>query len=161
MKQKPPKTKTKVDSELWFWKIFDAYIERSKLKQTQQRRLIASYFLRLRKHVGAEELRHAMRKEGCDIGIATIYRTLQFLSQAGLAEEKFFEKNKSSVFELHFPHSHHDHLVCKKCRTVIEFENKDIEKHQKNIAKKYGFTLLSHRLELFGYCRSCSSKQVA
>ena len=158
MHKNAPKPKETVDSDHWFWKVFDVCIEKNQLKKSHQRRLIAKYFLNLKKHVGAEDLKLAIQKDGCNIGIATVYRTLQFLCQAGLAEEKFFKNSNSSVFELLCPHSHHDHLVCKGCGIVIEFENKQIEKMQEQVVKEYGFTLHSHRLELFGYCKSCNKQ---
>ncbi|MBI4406013.1 MAG: transcriptional repressor [Deltaproteobacteria bacterium] len=156
MKRSDVQAKKSKVLEQWFWKIYDEYVVKSQLKQSQQRRLVARYFLDLGLHVSADDLKHALKKDGHSIGTATIYRTLQLLSQANLAEEKFFQDSSSSIFELRSPFSHHDHLVCKGCGMVIEFKNEEIEKLQEKIALKNGFKLNSHRMELFGFCHSCN-----
>ncbi len=136
---------------VWFWEALDLYLERHKLKQTQQRKIIVEYFLRINAHVDAEELHRRVRDEGQDIGLATIYRTLNLLTDAGLVEERSFQDGRS-VFEVASPNSHHDHLVCTDCGIIIEFENDDIERLQKSIAEQYGMELKTHRLDLFGVC---------
>ena len=151
--------KEEVDSEDWFWKTFDDCLERSQLHNTQPRRLVAKYFLNLRQHIDADKLRQTIRKDGFDVGIATIYRTLQLLNRAGLAEEKYCKDSKSFIFELNCPHSPYDQLVCKRCGTAIEFEDKEMKRRRENIAKAYGFSLISRRLRLLGYCKRCSDKQ--
>jgi Fur family transcriptional regulator, ferric uptake regulator len=136
---------------VWFWEALDLYLEAHKLKQTQQRKVIVEYFLRINAHVDAEVLHRRVRDEGHDIGLATIYRTLNLLTDAGLVEERSFQDGRS-VFEVASPNSHHDHLVCTDCGTIIEFENDEIERLQKSIALQYGMELKTHRLDLFGVC---------
>ena len=94
-------------------------------------------------------------KHGHNIGIATTYRTLNLLSEAGLAEQKTFNDTNTTVYEPRFPDRHHDHIICNKCGLIIEFEDKDIEKQQKRIAKKHGFELTDHTLYLYGLCKDC------
>lgn len=135
----------------WFWEGLDLYLERHHLKQTQQRKLIVAFFLKINDHVDAEELHRKVRAEGHDIGLATIYRTLNLLTDAGLVEQKSFQDGRS-VFEVASPDSHHDHLICTRCGQVIEFEEPEIETLQERIAAKFGMKLTNHRLDLFGYC---------
>lgn len=136
----------------WFWEGLDLYLERHNLKQTQQRKLIVSYFLQINAHIDAEGLHRKVREDGHDIGLATIYRTLNLLTDAGLVEQQSFQDGRS-VFEVASPDSHHDHLVCTKCGQVIEFEDEEIEELQKRIAAKFNMNLTSHRLDLFGLCK--------
>jgi len=135
----------------WFYDGLDLYLDQMGLKQTQQRRLIVQHFLDLNTHVDAEELHRRVNAEGHDIGLATIYRTLNLLTEAGLVEQKSFQDGRS-VFEVAHPDSHHDHLICTECRHVVEFEDQDIEDLQEKIAAKHGMRLRTHRLDLFGQC---------
>ncbi len=135
----------------WFYDGLDGYLERMGLKQTQPRRAIVQVFLEMDAHVDAEELHQRVRIQGFDIGLATIYRTLNLLTEAGLVEQKSFQDGRSE-FEIVKPDMHHDHLICRQCRRMIEFENQQIETIQEEIASKYGMKLKSHRLDLFGLC---------
>ncbi len=136
---------------VWFWEGLDQYLDKMGLKQTQQRRVIVEHFLSLNSHVDAEELHRRVREDGHDIGLATIYRTLNLLTEAGLVEQKSFQDGRS-VFEVAHPGAHHDHLICTRCGNVVEFEDPEIEALQEKIAKKNGMQLCSHRLDLFGVC---------
>lgn len=138
----------------WFWTKLDTYLEHEDLKQTKQRRAIVSRFLSLDTHVDAERLHKEMRKDGFKIGLATIYRTLSLLKSAGLVEQQTFSDGRM-LYEVVSPHAHHDHLICRSCDVVIEFYNERVEQIQKEIANEFGFELVDHRMDLFGYCPKC------
>jgi len=140
----------------WFWEGLDQYLERMGLKQTQQRRLIVQAFLEMNTHVDAEELYKRLAGEGHEIGLATVYRTLNLLTEAGLIEQKSFQDGRA-VFEVAHPGSHHDHLICTECGIVVEFEDEEIEALQLKIASRYGIELISHRLDLYGHCTDKSA----
>lgn len=135
----------------WLVEKLNLYLSQHDLKQTRQRQIVVECFVRLNSHVDAEELHRVLLSEGQQIGLATIYRTLNLLKEAGLAEQKSFADGRS-IFEINLPDAHHDHLICHQCGAVFEFENTDIEKLQHSIAAKYKFELLDHRLDLFGRC---------
>ncbi|WP_132323056.1 Fur family transcriptional regulator [Pseudobacteriovorax antillogorgiicola] len=135
----------------WFWEQLDAYLERANLKHSKQRNSIIEYFLDLDDHVSAEDLHTYAKDQGATAGMATIYRTLNLLKDAGLVDQKQFSDGKA-VFELNRPDSHHDHLICTVCGKVVEFENSQIERLQEEVAKKYGMRLTHHSLDLFGVC---------
>lgn len=155
----PRLSQKKSESYRWFWEALDAYLARKNLKQTKQRRQIVELFIGLGSHLSAEELHEAARKDGQSVGLATIYRTLNLLSEAGLAEQKSFGEGRQ-VFEVNMPGEHHDHLICLGCGDVIEFENEEIEQLQEKVAAAHGFKLMTHRLDMFGYCKreACSAK---
>jgi Fur family ferric uptake transcriptional regulator len=141
----------KADTYRWFWEALDSYLARKNLKQTKQRKAIIELFIQLNRHLSAEELHEAARKDGQNVGLATIYRTLNLLSDAGLAEQKSFGEGRF-VYEVSTPGEHHDHLICIDCGAVIEFENDEIEKLQERVANVHEFKLTAHRLDLFGHC---------
>ena len=138
----------------WFWQALDEYLDRHQMKQTKQRQLIVEHFLGMDNHVAAEDLHEALRSAGQNIGLATVYRTLNLLEQAGLVEQKSFGDGRS-LFELSTPGEHHDHLVCLDCGRVVEFENAEIERLQEKVAAEHNFVLRSHCLDLFGQCEDC------
>lgn len=138
----------------WFWDRLDDYLKAHDLKQTTQRNTIVQNFLAMPKHVDIESLHDSLKSAGENIGLATIYRTMNLLKSAGLVNQHNFSENKA-VFEVLYPHKHHDHLVCLICGKVQEFNNQQIEILQNTVAENLGFRLLDHRLDLFGYCAEC------
>ena len=142
----------------WFWSKLKKYLASKQLKQTQQRKSIIAQFLKIRKHADAENIHNALRKNGQNIGLATIYRTLNMLKNAGLVEQHSFEDGRA-VYELISPGDHHDHLICKSCGKIDEFEHEGIEELQQKIAEERGYLLLSHRLDLYGLCESCKHQK--
>ena len=136
----------------WVWSMLDAYLAKNKLKQTKQRKIILEVFMdSTESHLDAENVYSLLSKEHSNIGLATVYRSLNLLKDAGILEQHTFADGRA-VFELVNPESHHDHLVCTTCGAIKEFENHEIEHLQDQVAKSLGFKLTSHRLELFGEC---------
>ena len=143
---------SKTDSHSWFAEELSKHLARKNLKQTKQRQALIDIFIKLATHVSAEELHIAARSAGLDVGLATVYRTLNLLSDAGLVEQKQFSEGRF-VYEIVEPGGHHDHLICLDCGAVIEFANDEIERLQEKVAAKHQFELTSHRLDLFGHCQ--------
>ena len=145
----------KIDSE--FRDQCSAYLAKNGLKSTIQRDLIITEFLRSKGHISAEELYSRLRKKHSSLGLATVYRTLKILTEAGLADERRFNDGFTR-YELRTGGNHHDHLVCTGCGRVEEFENEEIEKLQMSVAISHNFTIRDHKLELYGLCKSCSDQ---
>ena len=135
---------------------FQQYLARSGLKQTRQRELVVRTFFNLSRHVSAQDLFREVRKRKGRIGLVTVYRTLRLLRECGLAEERRFTP-EFTLFEP-TPPRHHDHMICTRCGKIVEFENERIEALQEEMAQQMGFTILSHRLELYGQCRDCRER---
>lgn len=104
-------------------------------------------------HMSAEDVYKALIKKGEEIGLATVYRVLTQFEDAGLVVRHNFEGGHS-VFEVASEH-HHDHMVCVKCGKVEEFHDEAIEDRQVAVAKKLGFDLTDHHLNLYGMCPDC------
>lgn len=131
---------------------YKAYLAQHQLKFTEQRKVIIAEFLRAGGHLSAEELFRMVKKKAAGVGLASVYRTVNSLVDAGLALERRF-LDRSSVYELHQPGHHHDHLICLRCKKIFEFENEAIEEQQAKVAESLGFQLKDHKLELYGWCQ--------
>lgn len=138
--------------------MFVRYLQDNGLKISHQRNLILDAFLAMPPHLTAEELHRQVGKVDSGIGLSTIYRTLRLFCDAGLAKQRHFEEGRSR-FEQAFGQNHHDHLICTGCGKIVEFECQEIEDLQLEMARKKGFALTHHRLELFGLCATCRGRE--
>jgi len=130
-------------------------VKQKGLKYTEQREIVLSILLSADGHLTAEEIYNNIKKEypKSNVGIATVYRALSFLEEVELiasinfgAEGKKYESNMKS---------HHDHLICTECNSIIEFVDDEIEKRQDKIAKANKFKITSHSMQLYGVCQDC------
>jgi Fur family transcriptional regulator, ferric uptake regulator len=99
------------------------------------------------RHLSAEDVYKTLLDHGEEVGLATVYRVLTQFESAGLVMRHNFDSGHS-VFELDSG-VHHDHMVCLNTGQVIEFQNEEIERLQKEIAKEHGFELVEHSLVLY------------
>jgi Fur family ferric uptake transcriptional regulator len=135
--------------------VFEEYIAYNRLKITPQRRKIVDMLLKSEgHHLSAEEFHMRLKNAGVNVGQATIYRTLKLLCASGLARDVRFGDGVSR-YELEYGNDHHDHLICEACGRQLEVVDKDIERLQELLAIRHGFTLTSHRMDLYGICDSC------
>jgi len=133
---------------------FEAFLQARGLRLTGQRRRIAETFLRESGHRSAEEIYRQVKKIDPRVGSATVYRTLKLLREAGLARGMSLGDGFAR-YEAPSGKGHHDHLVCRSCGKIVEFENSRIEELQLQVAKKHGFTVTDHKMELYGICGAC------
>ncbi|ABI67312.1 MULTISPECIES: Fur family transcriptional regulator [Maricaulis] len=118
------------------------------LRMTDQRRVIARVLSQSDDHPDAEELHRRASDEDPRISLATVYRTVRLFEEAGIIERHDFRDGRSRYEEV--GDEHHDHLIDLKSGEVIEFVNEEIERLQEAIARKLGYKLVDHRLELYG-----------
>lgn len=130
------------------------YLSQNGLRLTRQRGVILQAFLEAEGHVSAEDLYRKVSKEDPAIGLATVYRTLNLLVECGMAQRRQFGEGQGR-YEHVVDHEHHDHLVCTRCGSIAEFYSPDIERLQEEVSRKKSFRIFSHRLELYGLCKSC------
>jgi Fur family ferric uptake transcriptional regulator len=133
------------------------YLSGQGLKSTTQRDSILDIFIKAGEHLSAEELYSRVKKVHPGIGYATVYRTLKLFAEAGLAQERRFEDGFTR-YEHTESDTHHDHLICTQCGTIIEFENERIEALQQDVARKNRFKVRNHKLEIYGLCSACQKK---
>jgi Fur family ferric uptake transcriptional regulator len=127
---------------------------RRNVRWTNQRQAIVETFVSCDDHLTVEELHRRVRLSDPTVSAATVYRTINMLTEIGVALKRQFGSG-SAVFERSFGKDHHDHLVCTQCGSITEFHHEIIEKMQEEVAGKHGFELVSHRLELYGSCAVC------
>ena len=134
---------------------FTLLLKKNGLKFTRQREAILKALYEHDGHFSPEEIHHFVSEENDDlnIGIATIYRTLILLEDAGLAESISFGKD-GKKYEIGLK-KHHDHLICTACGTIIEFSDDVIEARQEAIAEKYHFQMTDHTMKIVGLCADC------
>jgi len=132
----------------------NAYMERKGLRSTSQRRLVSEVFFKTSGHHSIDDVLAMVRAKDPKVGYATVYRTMKLLVECGLANERQFGETVTR-FEIALHDQHHDHLICVECKRIVEFEDDGIEELQKKLAEKYGFSLLSHKHELYGICAEC------
>lgn len=118
------------------------------MRMTEQRRIIAQIIEQSDDHPDVEELYRRASERDPKISLSTVYRTMNLFEEAGLVTKHDFKDGRSR-FEL-IPDAHHDHLIDVRSGKVIEFANEEIEAIQEVIAKRLGYRLVDHRLELYG-----------
>ena len=135
----------------------EAYMTRRGLRSTEQRRVIIDTFFGSTEHITIDTLLREVRAVDARVGYATVYRTMKLLTESGVVQEHKFGDGFTR-YELSDEDAHHDHLVCLECGKIIEFEEPQIEELQERIAARYGFTLKSHKHEMYGTCAECQAK---
>ena len=122
------------------------------VKLTEQRRIIAKVISESKEaygksdHPDVDELYSRVSKIDPKISIATVYRTVKLFEEAGILVKHDFKAGKAR-YEIN---DDHNHLIDIKTGEIIEFVDEEIEKLQKKVAEKYGYTLVDHKLELYG-----------
>jgi Fur family transcriptional regulator, ferric uptake regulator len=118
------------------------------MRMTEQRRVIARILSASADHPDVEELHRRAHAVDPHISIATVYRTVRLFEEAGIIDRHDFRDGRSR-YEEH-TETHHDHLIDMKTGKVVEFVDAEIEALQEAIARKLGYKLVDHRLELYG-----------
>ena len=118
------------------------------LRMTEQRRTIADVLDQATDHPDVEELYARASNRDPKISIATVYRTVKLLEEAGILEKVDFGDGRARYEDA--DREHHDHLIDLTTGKVIEFVDPEIEALQEKIAEKLGFRLKGHRMELYG-----------
>jgi len=138
---------------------FKTILKNNNLKFTAQREAILKTLYDHPDHFTPENLYLLVKEEYPELntGITTVYRTLNLLEENKLATSLSFG-TQGKKFELGNK-PHHDHIICEVCGTIVEFEDADIEDLQQKIAKKHGFKLTDHLMQLYGICENCRQKQ--
>jgi|TARA_B110000285_G_scaffold214509_1_gene259936 Fur family ferric uptake transcriptional regulator len=125
--------------------------EKCKIKSvrlTDQRKIIAKVMSNSNDHPDVDELHKRVNKIDKKISIATVYRTVKLFEESGIVEKHDFKGGKARYEEA--PEEHHDHLIDINSGQIIEFVDKEIEILQNKVAKKLGYRLVDHKLELYG-----------
>ena len=129
-------------------------------KLTPQRRAIVDTIIQSEgKHLTAEEIYDEVKKICPEIGLATVYRTIQLFEQIGLVSKLQLNDGCSRYEIVHSDERHlHHHLICNICNAVIEVEDDLLEQLEEKIKKQYKFKILDHSVKFYGICEECQKK---
>jgi len=125
-------------------------------KLTPQRRAVLRVLCDSECHVTPAQLHAAVQRERDDVGLVTVYRTLQLLSSLDAVCEISMD-GRQPTYLLRRPREHHHHLVCSGCGRVVDFTSEDIERLAQRLADETGFNIEGHILEMRGRCPACQS----
>ena len=136
---------------------FRHYLREHRLPVTQQRDLIAHAIFAAPDHLTAAAVHQRLSRQGKQVGIATVYRTLELLVESGLIRLHEFGDGFRR-YEGATPQGSHGHLVCSSCGGVEEFTTERLERMLPIIADEHQFRYRTHRVELHGTCRDCQRR---
>ena len=127
------------------------------MRMTEQRRTIARVLAQSEDHPDVEELYQRCIKVDDRISISTVYRTVKLFEDAGIIERHDFREGRARYEQMR--ENHHDHLINLRTGEVLEFQSEEIERLQAEVAKKLGYKLIDHRLELYAVPLDDKSKK--
>ncbi len=127
-------------------------------KLTPQRQTILKIFLEnADRHLSAEDTYMLVKNDYPEIGLATVYRTLDILAELGVLLKNDFGDGRSRYEFSRKDEHHHHHLICIQCGNVSEFDDDLLESLETVIQKRNGFKVVDHDLKFYGYCKKCQS----
>jgi Fur family transcriptional regulator, ferric uptake regulator len=127
--------------------VIEAHCVARGMRMTEQRRVIAQVLARSADHPDVEELYRRCAEIDPHISISTVYRTVKLFEDAGIIERHDFREGRARYEQM--SETHHDHLIDLRSGKVIEFQSEEIERLQADIARRLGYRLVDHRLELY------------
>lgn len=122
-------------------------------RRTRQRTAVQEVLAELHEFRTAQQIHDELRKRGDSIGLTTVYRTLQSLSEAGDLDALRNAEGETAYRRC--SDGHHHHLVCRSCGRTVEVSGPAVERWANAVAAEHGFREVSHDLEIFGTCGSC------
>jgi len=136
--------------------VIEDRLKEKDLKLTPQRRVVLDVLLdNQSKHLSAEEVFEFVRKKFPDIGLATVYRTLQLFDDFDVIKKLDFNDGCYRYELIEDQRHQHHHLICIKCGKIYEFDDDLLEDLEKRIYKNNSFKVIDHAVKFFGYCKDC------
>ena len=135
---------------------FEEFLQSRGMRMTQQRRLLIDHVFSRHEHFDADTLIDQLPSSGAPghVSRPTVYRTLAELVDAGLLRK--FQLDGRGVYEHDYGYPQHDHLYCKECQQLIEFQSEELIKLRNTVARDHHFRITGHRLIITGVCLDCS-----
>ncbi len=138
---------------------FKKLFKQEHIDNFEDRFKVLEAFLQTEKHVTVDELGQLLAANGWELEPEFVRETLQLMSRFGFARKSRFD-NGVILYEHRHLGQHHDHMICTKCRKILEFEEVQIEQLQIKIAAAHGFHMLQHKLEIYGICTDCLKERI-
>ncbi|MFO8084855.1 MAG: transcriptional repressor [Desulfobacterales bacterium] len=133
---------------------FKTLFKQEHIDQFEDRFTILEVFLQTENHISVDTLHELLKQQGYDFSHGFVRDTLKLLCRYGFAQKNKFD-NGIARYEHRHLGQHHDHMICTKCRKILEFQNNDLEKLQARISATHGFHMLQHKMEIYGICSQC------
>ncbi len=139
--------------------MYDLLKEHSYKLTPQRQTILHTFWEHTDRHLSAEDVYRLVKDQYPDMGLATVYRTLDIFAEVGILQKNDFGDGRSRYeFSQQDDHHHHHHLICMECGNVAEFDDDLLESLETVIVKKNGFKVMDHDLKFYGYCRECQNK---
>ena len=126
-------------------------------RATRQRAAVADILSRTEEFRSAQQIHAALEAEGTKVGLATVYRNLTAMAEAGEVDQVRSIEGETLYRSCEHP-EHHHHIVCRSCGRTVEVSGGELEAWITRVSAKHGFTAMEHTAEFFGLCPRCSSK---
>ena len=140
-------------------KQFKKLFKQERIADFENRLIVLEAFLQTEKHVTVDELMGSLADDGHQLESGFVKDTLKLMCRFGFALQSRFD-NGDLRYEHRHLGQHHDHMVCAKCRKIIEFHDNRLESLQSEIAVSHGFQMFQHRMELYGICAHCQQERL-
>jgi len=140
-------------------KQFKKLFKQEHIDNFEDRFNILEAFLQTEKHVTVDEMVEILDANGWQLNSDLVRETLKLLCRFGFARKSRFD-NGLIRYEHHHLGQHHDHMICTKCKKILEFSEERLEELQIQIAAAYGFLMLQHRMEIYGICSDCLKDRI-
>ncbi|MAT38472.1 MAG: transcriptional repressor [Ectothiorhodospiraceae bacterium] len=137
-------------------KYFRTYLERNKYRATPERFDVLQAILSIKDHFDADELFLRMKNDGSKVSRATVYNTLDILTECAIVTRDHFGE-KLARYELIYGNEPHHHIVCQSCGKIEEFIDKRVDRLARDAAQTMEYELQSGVLHIYGICSDCGS----
>lgn len=124
-------------------------------RQTRQRAAVEEILTQIKGFHTAQQIHTALRESGHEVGLTTVYRSLALLAADGAVDVLLAEDGEARYRAC--GSGHHHHLVCRNCGHTVEVTAATVERWAARTAQEYGFSDISHTLEIMGLCKKCAS----
>ena len=138
---------------------FKKLFKQEQIDRFEDRFKVLEVFLQTEKHVTIDEMVGLLGQSGWSLDSEFVRETMKLMCRFGFAQKSRFD-NGALRYEHRHLGQHHDHMICTKCRKIIEFEEDRLEELQIKIAATKGFHMLQHKMEIYGICQECLKDRI-
>jgi len=128
------------------------------LKHTKNREVILGYLESAEQPTDAEQIYTELKESGVGVNLSTVYRTLESLCEAGLANRIILESSDKAHYEYN-DSVHRHHLVCVACKKIIPISFCPMSDYERKLEKETGYEITGHKLDVYGYCPECKKTE--
>jgi Fur family ferric uptake transcriptional regulator len=138
---------------------FKKLFKQEQIDRFEDRFKVLEAFLQTENHVTIDEMVRLLKQNGWSLDSEFVRETMKLMCRFGFAQKNQFDNGELRYEHLHLG-QHHDHMICTKCRKIIEFEEYRLEQLQIRIAAARGFHMLWHKMEIYGICEDCLKDRI-